>query len=116
MEVFEVRELPWGREEVVMKAATIAVKFIMVKPGQRNSLQRHARRSESWTILFDGGGIVRIGDAELSATTGAAFHIPVGTLHRYTAPPQAELKILEVWSGECDQNDIERLEDDYGRV
>ncbi|MDP3727020.1 MAG: phosphomannose isomerase type II C-terminal cupin domain [bacterium] len=116
MEVLEVRELPWGREEVLVKTGTVAVKFITVKPGQRNSLQRHAKRSESWTILSDSGGIVRIGDVEAAATTGAAFHIPVGVLHRYTAPPHAELKILEVWSGECDQDDIERLEDDYGRV
>ncbi|MBI4132455.1 MAG: phosphomannose isomerase type II C-terminal cupin domain [Candidatus Sungbacteria bacterium] len=116
MEALEVRELPWGREEVLIKTDTVAVKLITVKPGQRNSLQRHARRAESWTILSDAGGTVHIDEAEMPAKEGAMFSVPVGALHRFTAPPDAEMKILEVWSGECDQNDIERLEDDYGRV
>lgn len=116
MEVLEVRELPWGREEVLFRSGVVAVKLITVRPGQRNSLQRHAKRAESWTILSDGGGTIRIGDVEIAAEQGSTFEIAKGALHRYTAPPDTELEILEVWHGECDQDDIERLEDDYGRV
>ena len=99
-----------------MRGTGVAVKFITVRPGQRNSLQRHARRSESWTVLSEEGGILRIGDTEMAAQHGAMFNVPLGAVHRFTAPPNAELKLLEIWQGECDQNDIERLEDDYGRA
>ncbi len=116
MEVLTVRELPWGREEIIFQGARTRVKLITVRPGQRNSLQRHARRSESWTVLSEKGGTLRIGEAEVAAAHGEMFMVPLGALHRYTAPPDAELKLLEIWQGECDQNDIERLEDDYGRA
>jgi len=101
---------------VLWRGKTVAVKLITVRPGQRSSLQRHAKRSESWTVLSERSGTIRIGDVETPADEGATFEVPVGALHRYTAPPDAELVLLEVWHGECDQNDIERLEDDYGRA
>ncbi len=110
-----MRELPWGREEIIFQGASTRVKIITIRPGQRNSLQRHARRSEFWTILSEEGGTLRIGDSEMAAQHGAMFSVPVGAVHRFIAPPNAELKLLEIWQGECDQNDIERLEDDYGR-
>lgn len=115
MEVLEVRELPWGREEIIMRGTDTAVKLITIRPGQRNSLQRHAKRAESWTVLSEEGGTLRIGDAEMAAKHGVTFSVPLGAMHRFTAPANAELKLLEIWQGECDQNDIERLEDDYGR-
>ena len=116
MEVLEVRELPWGREEVIFGGDSVRVKFIAVRAGQRCSLQRHARRTERWTVLSKDGGTLRIGDDEVPAAHGAMFTVPAGTLHRFAAPQSGELKLFEVWSGECDQDDIERLGDDYGRV
>ena len=38
------------------------------------------------------------------------------TIHRATAGGKEDLVFIETQIGECDEDDIIRLEDDYGRV
>ena len=112
------RETPWGQEELVFggNGGAVTVKIITVKPGQRLSLQCHQHREEHWTVLSDAGGTITNGSTNIPAVQGEMHHIDRGALHRISAPASAQLQILEVATGAFDQNDIERLEDDYGRV
>ncbi|RJQ37506.1 cupin domain-containing protein [Candidatus Parcubacteria bacterium] len=118
MSDFPTRETPWGKEVLLWGGlgAPVTVKILTVNPGQRFSLQRHRHRMEHWTVLSPEGGIIRIGDQEYPAEQGKEFTVPAGALHRMTAPQGGELSVLEIATGKFDQDDIERLEDDYGRV
>ncbi len=92
------------------------VKRIVVYPGKRLSLQRHQYRAEHWYIL-SGTAAVRSGDTEARAGVGESVDIPEKALHRLGNSGKENLVIIEVQRGEyCGEDDIERFEDDYGRV
>ena len=82
----------------------------------RLSLQRHQRRSEHWFII-SGEALVTIGDLKQRLFTAEAIDIPFGTLHRMENPGNSELSFIEVQTGDYfGEDDIERFEDDFGRV
>lgn len=108
-------ERPWGTWEVIAVGPHYAVKRIVVRPGQRLSLQRHALRSEHWVIV-DGLARVTLGTEVLSLSPGEHVAIGCGDTHRIENPGTAALVFIEVQHGErLDENDIERLQDEYGR-
>ena len=113
-----IRITPWGRELLIRGGAgqAVTVKILTIEAGRRFSLQKHKERDEAWTILSPNGGIVTIGEDQYPAKSGRWFRIPAGTIHRLTAPPVGPLEVLEAAFGTFDQEDIIRLEDDYGRV
>lgn len=99
---------PWGYYKI-----TSQTKIINVKPNKRLSLQFHKNRDEFWNIL-KGSGIVTINNKEFKAKKGDCFSIPKKIKHRLKAGPKG-LQILEFSSGEVCEDDIVRIEDDYGR-
>ena len=105
---------PWGRWEEYLNEPRYRVKRIIVTPGQRLSLQRHKLRSEHWVIVA-GEGRFTLDDSVTTVRTGDKVFIPVGGVHRIENPGTEPLLIIETQLGVCDENDIERLEDDYGR-
>lgn len=112
-DVFVV-ERPWGRFQQFSLNEASTVKTITVEPGQRLSLQRHARRSELWQVL-DGPLEVTVDDRTWQAGPGELVWVPVGAVHRLANPTGVTGRILELGFGEFDEADIERLEDDYSR-
>ena len=87
-------ERPWGSYTVIDDAPTHKVKRIEVSPGKRLSYQRHAHR--------------------LGA--GDAIDIAVGAAHRVANPTGEALVFVEIQTGTYfGEDDIERLEDDFGR-
>ncbi len=107
---------PWGSYTILDEAADYKVKRIEVLPGRRLSLQRHRRRSEHWYFVR-GHGTVRLGDRELAAAPGVAADIPAGTLHRVGCEGSTPLVFIEIQRGDYfGEDDIERLEDDFGRA
>ena len=111
----EMDERPWGRYEVLEDCAGFKVKRIEVKPGQRLSLQRHARRSEHW-VVAQGVADVVCGDQQIRLTTGQHVNIPVETAHRVGNSGTETLVIVEVQFGDyLGEDDITRLQDDYQR-
>jgi mannose-1-phosphate guanylyltransferase len=91
------------------------VKRLLIRSGRRLSLQRHHHRCEHWVVV-GGRGVVRVGDRTLPVRRGDTLTIPLGTIHRAEALVGADLEIIEVQLGEVlREDDIERLEDDYGR-
>lgn len=105
---------PWGRWEEYLNEEGYRVKRIIVTPGQRLSLQRHKLRSEHWVIVA-GEGRFTLDDSVTTVRTGDTVFIPVGGVHRIENPGTVPLLIIETQLGVCDEDDIERLQDDYGR-
>ena len=106
---------PWGRYEVLSTSPTHQVKNIFVLPGKRLSYQRHKQRAEHWFIVT---GIARVTidgqTTELAA--GASIDISIGIAHRIENIGQTELIFTEVQTGTYfGEDDIERIEDDFGR-
>ena len=111
---FETR--PWGGYEVLSDAPTHKVKRLTVAPGQRLSYQRHARRAEHWFVV-SGEGVVTLDGVEHPVAPGSAIDIAVGAAHRVASTGTEPLVFVEVQHGSSfGEDDIERLEDDYGRV
>jgi mannose-6-phosphate isomerase len=114
--VFETNHRPWGSYTVLDDAGTHKVKRITVLPGRRLSYQRHARRSEHWFIVT-GTALVTLDGIQAEYAAGQSVDIPVGTNHRIENPTITEVVFVEVQHGEYfGEDDIVRLEDDYGRV
>lgn len=110
---YDHEERPWGSPERFTKNETTTVKILHVLPNKRFSLQKHAHRSEFWRVI-EGGGTVQIGDTIKEVAVGDEVLVPQGELHRLTGGPNG-IKVLEIIFGDYDENDIERLEDDFGR-
>jgi mannose-6-phosphate isomerase len=109
-------ERPWGYYEVLMEDAEHKVKRIVVYPGTRLSLQRHRHRDEHWLIV-SGEAVLTLNTDELILVKGQSIDIPREALHRVRNTGESDLVIVEVQTGDYfDENDIERVEDDYGRV
>jgi mannose-6-phosphate isomerase len=107
---------PWGTWEVVAIAEDHVVKRITVDPGARLSLQRHRHREEHW-VLVAGEGDVTVDERTVRYRTGEHVHIPCGAIHRVTNPGSERLVFIEVQQGPIlDENDIERIQDDFGRI
>ena len=107
---------PWGSYTILEDAKDCKVKRLVVKPGQVLSLQLHHRRSEHWTVV-EGTAKVRLGDEEFLLEANQSTYIPTETLHRLENPGEKDVHLIEVQTGDYfGEDDIERLEDIYGRV
>ena len=109
-------ERPWGSYEVLVDAPDHKVKEIVVKPGKRLSLQKHARRSEHWFVVR-GTGVVSLDGAPVEVGAGVAVDVALGASHRIENTGSVDLVFVEVQHGEYfGEDDIVRLEDDFGRA
>lgn len=107
---------PWGSYTILEDAADCKVKRLVIKPGQVLSLQRHHRRAEHWTVLR-GTAKVRLGDDEFLLKANQSTYVPIETLHRLENPGDEDIHLIEVQTGNYfGEDDIERLEDIYGRI
>ncbi|WP_114424548.1 phosphomannose isomerase type II C-terminal cupin domain [Nocardioides houyundeii] len=108
-------ERPWGSWHVIDDGQGYKVKRIHVNPGQRLSYQTHAHRSEHWVVIFGMATCVIDGET-IVAGPGHSVDVPTGAAHRITNMHSEELVIIEVQHGNyTGEDDICRLEDDYGR-
>ena len=112
----ETDHRPWGYYTVLADEADHKVKRIVVYPGKRLSLQRHRSRAEHW-YLVAGEAIVTLDGREITLRKGEAVDIPRGAAHRLQNTCGTEAAFIEIQTGEYfGEDDIERIEDDYGRV
>jgi mannose-6-phosphate isomerase-like protein (cupin superfamily) len=106
-------ERPWGKFEILHESDSYKVKKIWVNPNQSFSLQYHKNRYEDW-IIVQGSGIINDGWKTRNCIVGDRFHIPPENIHRATGGSDG-LVFIEIQRGICDENDIVRIEDNYGR-
>jgi mannose-6-phosphate isomerase len=107
---------PWGEYEVLEDDDSHKVKRITVLPGKRLSYQRHERRAEHWFVVA-GTATVTLEGVDYRIESGQAIDIPRGAAHRVANAGRDDLVFIEVQVGDYfGEDDIERLEDDYGRA
>lgn len=106
---------PWGNELIWVLTDRYCGKIITIDAGRRLSLQRHEVKDESVYVLTgllrlhleDEGGTIRA----IDLGPGGTRRVPAGRRHRFEAIERTEL--VEISTPELD--DVERLEDDFGR-
>lgn len=107
---------PWGTWEVIATGNNYIVKRIVVNPGEQLSLQLHYHRDEHW-IIADGTAEVTLDDKIFSAPANTPIFIKAQQRHRIANRTSTPVIFIEVQTGDTlDENDIVRLEDNYGRV
>lgn len=107
---------PWGNFTVLDENEGFKVKRIEVLPNKRLSYQKHSRRAEHWFIV-NGIAKVTLNGTEILVKKGGAIDIPIGAAHRVENPGEELLVFIEVQQGDyLGEDDIERLEDDFGRA
>jgi mannose-6-phosphate isomerase len=106
---------PWGSFTVLDEGDGYKVKRIEVLEGKRLSYQKHARRAEHWMVVA-GAAKVTLDGRETNVGCGETVDIPVGALHRVENPGRETLVFIEVQRGDyLGEDDIVRVEDDFGR-
>jgi len=109
---------PWGREVIFAETKDYVGKLLYINEGHKLSLQYHEEKEE--TILVISGkleifvsGHGRRGLSSLKLSEGDTYHIPPGTIHRFSASLGTNAVLAEVSTNHLD--DVVRLEDDYDR-
>ena len=107
---------PWGTFTVLDEGDNFKVKRIEVLPGKRLSYQKHAQRAEHWFVV-QGVAKVTLDDSEITVSAGEAIDIGVGSAHRVENSGEELLVFIEVQRGSyLGEDDIVRLQDDFGRT
>lgn len=109
-----VQERPWGLWVDWYRTDETVVKCMVIRPGARMSLQRHRLRREVWRVV-SGHGEDQGAEPPLPLVAGRTHVVGKGALHRIANTGKVPLVIVEVQMGTCDEDDIERLSDDYAR-
>lgn len=107
---------PWGRFVIIDEGDGYKVKRIEVLPGKRLSYQRHTQRSEHWFIV-SGAAKVTLNGVETLVNTFETVDIAAEDAHRVENPSADELLVfIEIQTGTYfGEDDIVRIEDDFGR-
>ena len=107
---------PWGGYVILIDDEYCKVKKLIINPKKRFSLQYHSKRTETWTIV-KGKVEITLGDKKTIYSYGQTISVPVGTIHRIENIGDEAAEIIEVQTGTYfGEDDIIRLEDDFGRV
>lgn len=107
---------PWGWYQTIDQGPRFRVKRIQVDPGKQLSLQMHHHRSEHWTVVT-GAAEVTVGEEVTMVNENESVYVPVGTTHRLANPGKIAVALIEVQTGAyLEEDDIVRLDDDFGRA
>lgn len=106
---------PWGYYIEHLRGKNCVMKTIVIFPGQRLSTQKHFYRNEFWFVQ-EGSGILYLENTSRKCSAGQTVSIFSETIHGFYNNSDKEVVIQEMQYGElCDENDIVRLVDIYGR-
>jgi mannose-1-phosphate guanylyltransferase/mannose-6-phosphate isomerase len=106
---------PWGYYQSVDAGLRYQVKRIVVKPGERLSLQKHFHRAEHWIVVKGTAEVGRDEEVHL-VHENESIYLPIGCKHRLSNPGKIDLELIEVQTGSyLGEDDIVRFEDAYNR-
>jgi mannose-1-phosphate guanylyltransferase/mannose-6-phosphate isomerase len=107
---------PWGFYQETDIGERFKVKRLMIKSGEKTSIQIHYHRSEHWVVV-SGTASVTLGEQVKIVHENQSIYIPAGQQHAVENPGKIELHLIEVQSGSyLGEDDIVRIEDRYGRA
>ncbi len=113
--MLEIGERPWGKYFVLADEPNFKLKRIEVLPGHRLSYQYHFKRQEAWTIV-QGTAKITLDGEEKIYKYGETALIPLSAKHRIENIGEDLLVFVEVQTGTYfGEDDIIRIEDDFGR-
>lgn len=101
----------------------LSPKILLMQPGKRLSWQYHHRRSEIWRLIAGTTDVITsLTDVEtdkVEMKSGDTIRLSQGLRHRAEGTKDWGI-IAEIWqhtdaSNPSDENDIVRVQDDYGR-
>ena len=104
---------PWGHEIRWAVNDKYLGKILHINAGSRLSLQYHEQKDETIYVL-DGTAVVHLDGRTHILSQGESLRIKPGQIHRFCAPKETYVKLVEVSTAEID--DVVRVEDDYGRT
>ncbi|SFK38850.1 mannose-1-phosphate guanylyltransferase/mannose-6-phosphate isomerase [Methylocapsa palsarum] len=106
---------PWGYYQSVDSGDRYQVKRIVVKPGDRLSLQKHFHRAEHWIVVRGTAEVTRDDEVRL-VHENESIYLPIGCVHRMANPGKIDLELIEVQTGSyLGEDDIVRIQDVYNR-
>ena len=114
-------EKPWGHEIRWAVNDKYLGKILHINRGEALSRQYHEVKDETIYVL-QGILILELGmdkkknnqAEEIKVLeTGESYRVKPGTIHRFIAPNEGYVRLIEVSTPEID--DVVRLQDDYGR-
>lgn len=106
---------PWGSYDSIDSDDGFQAKRLIVNPGAVLSLQKHAHRAEHWVVVRGMATITR-DDEVFEMGVNEHIEIPIGAVHRIANNGTEPVHIIEVQCGDyLGEDDIVRLEDNYGR-
>lgn len=112
-----------GEDAAALTARKVSPKILVVAPGARLSWQYHHRRAELWRVLEGPVAVMRSADdAETAPEThaeGTIVRLAQGERHRLIGREDVGI-VAEIWlhtdpSNPSDEEDIVRVQDDFGR-
>lgn len=107
---------PWGSFESLASGIGFQVKRILVNPRSSLSLQSHQQRAEHW-VMLSGVGRVECDNNVIDLQPNESTFIPKGSKHRLSNLGDTPIELIEVQVGDyLGEDDIERFEDNYGRL
>ena len=112
--LLDADDRPWGRWEEYLNEPGYRVKRIIVHPGERLSLQKDEHRKEHGVVVR-GSGVFTRNDERSDVAEGDTCVIDTGAVRRIDDAGDEPLVFIETQMGLCVEDDIIRLEDDYGR-
>jgi mannose-6-phosphate isomerase-like protein (cupin superfamily) len=105
---------PWGYYKILSEPDRYKTKLIHVNPNNKLSYQKHKYRNEHWFIISGEAQITKNGEFFI-LTPGQSIDFMAGDLHRIGALDNP-VEFIEIQTGTYfGEDDIERIEDDYGR-
>lgn len=107
---------PWGSFAILDEHDKYKVKRLEILPNKRLSYQKHTHRDEHWFVV-QGTAKVTLNDDVFLVESGSAVDIRKKDAHRIENPSETDLLvIIETQTGDYfGEDDIERIEDDFGR-
>lgn len=111
---FPTTKKPWGSFTTYKMNEVCTVKLLNINKGEELSLQHHGRREEFWKVI-KGNPKIEIGEEVVEALEGDEFKIGNGVNHRISALSD-DVVVLEISTGDFNEEDIVRIEDKYNRA
>ena len=106
---------PWGHEIRWAVNDKYLGKILHINRGQQLSRQYHELKDETIYVL-NGVLVLELGKDPIETkvlSEGQSYRIMPNTIHRFKAPPDSFVNLIEVSTPEIE--DVIRIEDDYGR-
>ncbi len=106
---------PWGWYQTMDLGPRFRVKRIQVTPGAKLSLQKHYHRAEHWVVVRGTAEVTRDHET-ITVRENESVYLPMGCVHRLANPGRIPVELVEIQTGSyLEEDDIIRLEDDFGR-